>query len=41
VSVAAYASDTFQSEIEGFGLKTGFLKEWDEKRAETAVYVER
>jgi len=39
MSVTAYAGDALESKIERLGLKAGFLKEWDEERTETAVYV--
>jgi hypothetical protein len=39
MSVTAYAGDALESKIERLCLKAGFLEEWDEERAETAVYV--
>lgn len=38
--IAAYAGDALESEIEQLGLETCFFEEWDEKGAETAVYVQ-
>ena len=39
--VAAYACDTFESEVKKFRLKTRFLEEGDTEGSKTAVYVKR
>jgi hypothetical protein len=39
VSIATYASDALESEVEEFGFEPGFLEEGDEEGAETAVNV--
>jgi hypothetical protein len=40
VCIATYTRHSFQSEIEKFALVACFLKEWNEERAEAAVYVQ-
>lgn len=40
VGVAAYAGDSFQSEVEEFGFEAGLVQEGNEEGAETAIYVQ-